>query len=221
MKTKHYMLVFTLGVVFTTARAQQFTLKGGLNVFHTLYERADWPAEFTNTASSSLLGFNGGATFGYLFTDHFSLESGLVYMQKGGTHDITFNFFGLTSKVTQDFNFHYVDIPLQAKYRFGNGDVRFFLGLGPYIGIGLWGKVKSTSEFMGNSESETKNLSFGTDFELLELGLCGGGGIEYNNFLLGLNYSYGLNDLDRSASDNDIFKNRVFSVSLGYIINKR
>jgi hypothetical protein len=220
MKTKHYMLVFTLGVVFTTARAQQFTLKGGLNVSSNLIEFADMPPEL-DMKSSPVYGFHGGASFDYLFTDRFSLESGLVYMQKGGTHDITFNFFGLTSKVTQDFNFHYVDIPLQAKYRFGNGDVRFFLGLGPYIGIGLWGKVKSTSEFMGNSESETKNLSFGTDFELLELGLCGGAGVEYNSFLLGLNYSYGLNNLDRSASDNDIFKNRVFSVSLGYIINKR
>lgn len=220
MKTKHYMLVFALGVVFTTARAQQFTLKGGLNVSTNLIEFADMPPEL-DMKSSPVYGFHGGASFDYLFTDRFSLEAGLLYMQKGGTLEFSSNIFGFQLSSKGEFSLHYIDIPLQAKYRFGNGDVRFFLALGPYMGIGLDGKVKITTNANGAPETSTETVDFDTDLNRLELGLCGGAGVEYNSFLLGLNYSYGLNNLDRSASDNDIFKNRVFSVSLGYIINKR
>ncbi|MFN5920941.1 MAG: hypothetical protein ACK45I_06545, partial [Bacteroidota bacterium] len=54
----------------------------------------------------------------------------------------------------------------------------------------------------------------------LEFGVCGGGGIEYNNFLLGINYAYGLNNISSSSTEGTL-KNRVFGISLGYIINKQ
>jgi hypothetical protein len=230
MKNKIYTLIIAAALM-TTAKAQQFNIKAGLNVYSMLVELSDkTPFELKST---NLMGIHAGGSFDYFLNDRLSVEMGLLYMQKGYSGSDEFEIDpillpGIKGTVNFDFRLHYLDIPLQMKYRFGNRDVRFYVAAGPYIGIGLDGTIKfeAKSNFPGmEPEANEESIKWGDDpnndmLKRLEFGVCGGGGIEYNNFLLGINYAYGLNNISSSSTEGTL-KNRVFGISLGYIINKQ
>ncbi len=99
----------------------------------------------------------------------------------------------------------YTDVPVVI----GN----IYFGAGPYVGIGLSGKVKVT----GTTESQDIKFGSDGDFKRTDFGLNGIAGLEFKGgFLVGLNYDLGLTDIGNDGTSESATKNRVFGLSVGF-----
>ncbi len=129
-----------------------------------------------------------------------SIETGLMYMEKGGKGDID------GEKTT--FNLHYFELPIVAKYRYEmDDDLSLQPFLGGYLALGIGGKVK-------NYAQKTTCTSFDGDrFRHFDGGLRLGCGLEYSMIYIELAYDLGLANI--SHSDFDSAKNRSLVVSAG------
>ena len=135
----------------------------------------------------------------------------------------------------QTFNPHYIEIPanLLVKTPLGAGS-SFFVGAGPYLGIGIGGKTKTEGQtILGVQYNSERKIKFsdddpttfseeeGTGFGIVkrfDYGLNGTVGIEGKSIVLGVNYGLGLAKLQSGSnnSEDNNNKNRVVSVSLGF-----
>ena len=104
-----------------------------------------------------------------------------------------------------------------------------FFNAGPYAAIGVAGKVKTQSRFLGIESSSESNIKFtSTDpnvddaaydkLKRFDFGVNVGGGLEYSHVLLKLNYGFGLTKINSTESNNSVNdknKYRVFSINVG------
>ena len=95
----------------------------------------------------------------------------------------------------------YLDIPLtlKASHDLGEG-LKMFGAVGPYIGVGLSGKIKVTAEYQGDTETEEEVVKWGSnedtdDFKRLDMGLTFGAGVEINSLMIGISYDLGLSNI--------------------------
>lgn len=105
-------------------------------------------------------------------------------------------------------NLLYLEIPLNAKAYFNAGSLKLYGLLGPYVGIGLTGKIKYEDDNLDDDD-----IDWGSDngeLKRLDFGLNIGAGIDLGQFQVGLQYGLGLVDLGYSDS------HRVFSINAGY-----
>ena len=110
----------------------------------------------------------------------------------------------------------YIEVPVNAVYRV-NG---FYLGAGPYAAVALSGKHKSELTSSGQTANEDRDIEFGSknkdDFKRSDFGINLLGGYELKSGIqLGLNYGFGLSNLDPSVGTYSS-KNRVASIILGF-----
>ena len=96
-----------------------------------------------------------------------------------------------------------------------------FGAVGPYVGFGLSGKVKTTHEFQGREETEEEDLNFGSDVDedalkRLDMGLTFGSGVEIKSISFRISYDLGLSNLVVNQDDGATVKNRVLKFSVGY-----
>ena len=89
---------------------------------------------------------------------------------------------------------------------------------GPYVGIGLSGKMKGEVSIDGETTSQEIDIEWGSDidsdFKRMDFGLIVGTGVELNSIQIGLNYSLGLANI--LPQNNVKFRNRVLGISFGY-----
>jgi hypothetical protein len=157
-----------------------------------------------------------------VFSNTFSLESGLSYTQKGfrtyTPTDPGFTFFkdGATSTQKAD----YLELPLLARFNFGSNRVRWFANAGPYAAY--WLRYDFSSEATSPAVEKQVDLT-NADFNRLDLGLAAGAGVRVKagagEFLTELRYSFGLRDQQNNIEmpkGNAAVQNRVASVLVGY-----
>ena len=195
--------------------AQTFRIIGGLNLSNMLVkdEEDTYSDDFKMKP-----GFHIGATVEFPLSNVLSLSTGLLIDTKGFT----------TKEEGQDWvtkeklNLYYLDIPivLKAANEFDSG-VKIFGLIGPYIGVGLSGKVKEEYEYQGQKETFEGDVEWGNDvnedyLRRFDSGLTFGGGVEVKAILFGISYDLGLYNV---LPDNDYgikMKNRVLKLSIGY-----
>lgn len=197
------------------SNAQQWTLKGGLNL-STMLDKDDdgtYSDEF-----SMKPGFHIGATVDLPISEVFSFQPGLLLTTKGLKYDD--DFMGVAVKTTATL--YYLDIPLNLKASFPVGEGATLYGaVGPYVDFGLSGKIKATGEYQGQKETETEDISWGSDededdLKRLDLGLTFGGGVELNVLMFGISYDLGLTNISSYQEYGTSVKNRVLKFSVGY-----
>lgn len=139
---------------------------------------------------------------------------------------------------------NYVVFPLLLSYRFNvKPGLQFEFNLGPYIGIGISGKVMDysypkdggtptipgmDSGSMGEDPTVVQRDYFGDDLETSlgmkksDTGVCFGVGMTVNRFYIGFQYDLGLANLCNDVCwGNDVkFRNRSATVLIGFNINK-
>ena len=163
-------------------------------------------------------GFNIGAFADFSFSDMFALETGLTIETKGFKIKNEEEMFGgnLESKTT--FNVVYATIPVQARLNFSN----FYVLAGPYIGIGVTGKLKTKVTYDGETEKEDDSIEFGDDAEesdlkRLDFGLGVGAGYEItDNFGVRLGYDLGLANLTPGGDKDNKLKNGSINLSVTF-----
>jgi hypothetical protein len=165
--------------------------------------------------------FHFGAYADVPLSTSFSIQPGIILNGKGGKirlSDAGTQLGPPTITGTVKSEVMYIEVPLNAVYRI-NG---FYLGAGPYAAVALSGKHKSvlTSTSSGQTASEERDIKFGgnpdDDFKRSDFGINLLAGYELKNGInLGVNYGFGLSNLDPSKGTYNN-QNRVASIVLGF-----
>lgn len=208
---KNFMKLLILALSLTMASqsfAQTFGVKAGLNLSKVQIHGA------TKKYIKISPGFNLGATAEFPITGIFSFETGLFLTTKGYKMKVETPDEHGTGKV----NLYYLEIPLTGKALFDIGSINIYGTFGPYIGMGITGKVKTESTYLGVTEKTNDNIKWGTDKETdqlkrLDYGLVIGTGVEFKSFQIGLSYDLGLANIS-TQSDHKL-TNQVLGISVG------
>lgn len=114
-------------------------------------------------------------------------------------------------------NINYLVVPVHIGYKMKcSKNVSLLANVGPYVGVGLWGKYKHfengkkdySSSDIFDTENGYKRFDYGCGFNI---------GLEYaKHFQLSLGADWGLKDI--SKVDGWKYKNRSFTISVGYIL---
>ncbi|KIC90735.1 outer membrane beta-barrel protein [Flavihumibacter solisilvae] len=165
-------------------------------------------------------GFHIGADVEIPIADEFYLQPGLLFSTKGAKAKNTDN---------GDINLSYIEVPVSFMYKPVLGEGRLILGVGPYVGVGVGGKIKEDGEddvdvefknevnfedVFSSEKAYLKRTDFGANFTVgYELAM---GVVLQLNAQLGLsNNATKLNNAP-SEFDDQKFKNTGFGLSVGY-----
>ena len=159
-----------------------FGVRAGLNMASTQFED-----KYKDV--SMMTSFHLGVSLDVPFSDNFALTTALLYSSKGYKYD------KIESATAQ-----YIDVPVQLSLRFGDIDTfQFQVNAGPYIGIGIGGKIKS--------ESSNEEVDFFKYYKSFDYGAAIGlGGLISGHFFIGVGYQLGMGK----------YRNRNINVSIGY-----
>ncbi|PSL49182.1 outer membrane protein with beta-barrel domain [Chitinophaga niastensis] len=158
------------------------------------------------------------------------LQPGLSYVVKGARLESTIQHPSYTfSSGTTNIRLKYLEFPVNMVYKVPVGFGQIVLGAGPYAAYCVRGhydmaiynegqQVQSISQRV-NFKQSPNVFSTGMDLQRWDAGLNFTAGIQLNCFItLGVNYSLGLMDIDRSPGTN--LKNKYFGVSIGMLLDR-
>lgn len=207
MKKLLSLLLATL--YFGGLRAQEVKLGvfTGMNISH--------PSEL-----DSRLGFNVGAKGELQFQNNMYLELGLSLSSKG------WKSIGYYDAATQETKVwkgtpYYFEIPLHFGYKFSVGEnVKVLGSVGPYAGLGMFGKSTCSVESKNNVVKTTTSDNLFKDKlqERFDWGVGVTLGVEiHNHYQLSLGYNWGLKNIYKKGNGQGDSKNRIFNVSFAYL----
>jgi hypothetical protein len=207
MKSKVLLLAFAATALTLTSTAQDkttFGVRAGVN--------------FTNLNGDDLdfemkTGFNVGVNAEIPVAPEFYLQPGLLFSTKGAKEKIA------GSSDDLKLNISYLEVPINFIFKPTLGAGKLVLGVGPYVGIAVGGKVK-----LGDNDADIK---FKNDLSASEAGsndmYFGGNllaGYELSSKLsFQLNAQLGMSSLYPKVQGeklDDKMKNTGFGVSVGY-----
>lgn len=186
----------------------------------------------TVNTSNNLATFNAGFLGDLPLNDMFSLQAGLFLQGKGAKANTYANDADQSQNyVKYKFRPYYLQVPVNFAVKIPMGDdSRFFIGAGPFVSMGLWGKASREVNIAGTSTTTKEDIKFesidGNDpddsrldrLKRWEFGLNGTAGIEAGRFLVGVTYDWGLSKINQAFDDekNDKNKFRTLSVNVGF-----
>ena len=206
-------LLFAAAVNAQTAKTNgvSFGVRAGVN-FQNINGRSFTDSKLENKLVPR---FQAGVVADVPLADDFYLQPGLLYSGKGtkfkGSNDV--------------LNISYLDVPVTFLYKPVLGKGKMMLGVGPYVGFALNGKVsqedgdKSTVKFK-NTITASEALS-GNYLRRMDAGANLLFGYEMSSRLsLQLNAQLGLQKINPVIegvnNDNTIYRNTGFGLSVGY-----
>jgi len=215
MKNAMKIGVAVIVVLFTLqANAQTFGLRAGLSL-PTILEKDDYD---TYSDEYSLKpSFHAGVTFEQPISDILSFETGLMLETKGTLYKE--EDYGYTLKVKT--NPLYLSIPLTLKgtYAFTE-NVAMWGVIGPYIGLGVGGKVVAELSGNGDKSIEKEEIPWGSDsddlYKRFDAGLVFGAGVDLSGIQIGIFYELGLANVAAVQDGGYTIKNRVLKFSVEY-----
>lgn len=160
----------------------------GLNMANLAGENADGDMK---------MGFHIGVLKDFQISDNFSVQPGILFSSKGSKTKIDLGPLGSTDL---KLNLNYIEIPINAVYRFNGEDGGFMLHGGPYLGYLMSAKLNETS---------------GTDgMKKMDFGINVGAGYQLPMGLF-VRAQYGLG-LASIYEEGGSVTNRVIGISVGY-----
>lgn len=237
-KTATLLGAFALSLLSFQGFSQfKIGVKAGMNVstFGGVEMKDSEDEKFYKDGLGSKLGYQVGVAADYGFTDKLSLQTGLMWTNKGTKFEIIEEDDDFKAELKSTISLNYLEIPINLAYKISN----FQIHAGPYVAFGVGGKSETESSFtfMGETETDTdksdvkfKNTVEESDFDkdnvdyfrALDFGLNLGVGYMAGPVLLGATYSLGLSnttpdaDIDGYNADDNVFKNRNFGISATY-----
>jgi hypothetical protein len=214
------VIIILASLLWLQSNAQTFSFMGGLNLANMLMK--DDEEKYSEEYKMNP-GFHVGGTVDFAILESLSFETGLVFDKKG---------FIIKENQEQydyvvNYNLYYLDIPILLKETIAAGDnVNIGGSFGPYIGVGLTGKMKWKVEHQGETETDDEKIEWGNDpdndmLKRFDFGLGFGAGVEINSFFAGLSYDLGLVNISPDKEDGFKAKNRVLRITVGYRFMKK
>jgi hypothetical protein len=199
--------------------AQTFEIKAGAN-FSTMFFN-DEIGYISSKDYQMVPRLLFGVAAEFPLAGSFSYETGLLFSSKGYKLDTFYpvpNYQGEYAPVYDNTTLNYIEIPLLLKASAKLKNLPVLFTLGPYFGMGLNGKaIRSIYNWeKETSERKTFKNQFGKDsnWKRPDYGLQAGAGVEIQNIVLKLHYSYGLANI--SQMNSITAKNRAIGLTLGY-----
>jgi hypothetical protein len=200
-------------------------IKGGLNLAN-ISVTSNGRVDDANTLKS----FHAGVGLDIPVAEYFSVQPALLYTGKGaktryGQEGNAFYYKATSNPMYLELPVNFVGkIPLTQTSS-------FYIGAGPYAAMGIAGKNKVDTYTLGVHRYSSSDVVFSNDnpttaqeenygygkIKRFDYGLNGVAGVEFNKFIIGASYGYGLVNIN-SGTDNtssDKGKNRTWNFSLG------
>ena len=202
MKQLTKILTLALTICSVTLFAQvNFGVKAGLNLANMNFKGG--PSEEFEDFKKMLTTFQVGGVAEFDLAESVALHTGIMLVGKG-------------FKIAEAYNNPiYLQVPALILYK----QDKFYIGGGPYVGFGLFGKYKEDVagdedsydlEFGNGEDDDLTPIDFGLQFEA--------GVILYDNIRLGAGYGLGLtNALPKDNRDDESWKHSVISINAAYM----
>lgn len=222
-------LIAVIGLFTVVCQAQQktmhtgktsFGIRGGIN-FQNINGKDENGDKLKNDI---LTGFNAGINLEIPMAPEFYFQPGLLYTIKGAKSKEII----LGQTINGTVKISYVELPLNFLYKPLLGTGHLLLGFGPYVALGVGGKVK----YEGGGNSADADIKFKNKVSLTDPDnvvyfrpLDAGGnllaGYEFGNRVsFQLNAQLGLTKInpayEGASNDKTSAKNTGFGFSLGY-----
>jgi len=226
---KKLLIVLLLNSVAMIATAQYYPVKFGFKAGATHATLSGYSYSGQEFQMNYRTAFFAGATVEMLFSETFSLESGLSYVGKGGKGTFDVDLIGMNFKGSATLKLNYLELPVNALLTIPSGDGSIVLGGGPYFGYGINADADYDIKLNGVDVRDIEeNEDFYIEEEPLKFGQGGLSRIDYGvnitagyRFYSGLSinagYGLGLKPILNDPDDPDTkVKNRHFSLGLGF-----
>lgn len=203
------VLVIACISISASVFSQTIGIKAGLNL-------ANLSAKFGGEDMDDLkmrTAFHIGAVAELPVSDLISIQPGLIISSKGSKIDVD----GYKSTMSP----LYIDIPVDVKVGGELGSAKVYGAVGPYLGIGIAGKMKDEM----NGETTEESIKWGSDeneddWKRMDFGLGIGAGAEFGAIGVGLTYQLGLTNLVPGGDDDNTAKTRNVMVSVTYYLGR-
>ena len=225
MTKKNIVLLSVLMITVISVEAQvRAGLKAGFNLSNVY-------AEDIKTGDSRSFemrpGFQAGGILDIAIRESFSVQPGARFATQGFIDKYEDN-----GSFVRNFVLYYIQIPVNAQYRLALGeDMGLLFQAGPYFGIGLSGKQKSTKNDVKQSLSDAnKKIEIGNDngsdiYKSVDYGFGAGVGFEFFKFQLMAEYNFGLYEMTFKKNTPKLYninmKNSGMSVTLAVLFGKK
>ena len=221
-KTLFTLYLLLMGGLVSKTIAQEISIVGGMNISNMIDKSNN-----TNYAKEdnykSRIGGHIGALIGFNLADNISLQTGLLLSTKGFKAKDEDRY----EKEVYKTNLAYLEVPVLASYNYEiKNDIKVFAGLGPVLGVAIGGKFKNNyvdKDDHSENEKESEKIKFGSseddNFKRIDLGLMIQAGVQYDKYKFGLFYNAGLLNLSNWKGNGNKEKNKVFGISLAYVID--
>lgn len=166
--------------------------------------------------------FQGGVVLDIPVASSFSIQSALLVSAKGSKIKaklIDGNTGSTISDINTSIKLVYTELPVLALFKKNLGQsCRFYGGVGPYVGLGLGGKIASSFQPIAERDVNFGSGEPGTNsYRRFDYGASAAAGVEINRLLIGVNYNYGLVDLGSAINKS---YNRTLGISVGFWLSK-
>ena len=218
--------------IFTTASSQTY-IQGGVN-FANITKSAAGETQDNNMLTT----FNAGLMHRFNVASVFAIETGIKVDGRGAKANTYFTSSKDDNYVKSKINPLYLEVPLNLVVKLPIQDnMNVFINAGPYAAMGIAGKAKTDSKFLGVSSSSSKNIKFNNDnpttsaqedaaydkLKRFDFGLNLGAGLDLGAVLVKVNYGMGFDKISSMQTDNnknDKNKYRTLSLSLGIPLSR-
>jgi hypothetical protein len=181
--------------------------------------------------NKGIASFQAGLQADLPIGSYFAIQPGVFFTGKGAKLESGnvsgSNWYRATTRP------YYVEIPVNAVVKLPLGDQSsFFVGAGPYLGIGVAGNNKVEGQVLGSSFSRSESIKFSDDdpftsneegsgyniMRRFDYGANITAGVQTKFALFSINYGIGLAKLQSgtSSSDDELNKYRVLSFTAGF-----
>lgn len=159
-------------------------------------------------------GFLAGAEIDVNIVRSFSINMGVLYIQKGYKDKYSDERGSL--KITDKPSF--IEVPLLLSYRIELSDqAQFQLNAGTYFAFGMSGKHKVKSTFAGQQDYDFDSFDDLDGMKKSDVGLVFGAALTFSNIYLGVNYERSLKNVSNVPGEK--YHNSTIAIQLGYNFN--
>lgn len=187
-----------------TMNAQRIGILAGMSFSETTLRFGD----FSYHGLKSKAGFNGGVIMEFPLSRAASVNTGLLYTQRGYRMDDSFDDMEhniKASMITQN-----LEIPVNMNLRLKLPVIQPFIQAGPYLMVALSGRMKE-----GKVSEDIDFSGADKDMKRVDFGFNMGAGADILNFRILFNYGLGFVNL--RVPDDYKMRNRAFTASVAYM----
>ena len=226
MNTTKRIITTTFAILLVTYTFAQVSLglKAGVNIANVTIPEVSLVNIPNVQANKS---FTVGAVAEFGIANGFAIQTEANYTKKGFiiNEGIPLELANIPLpvgvKVTTDLN--YIEVPVLAKYNFGNGKVGGYVTAGPTMSYAASGRFRTAANFIIDFNVVDQKFDF-DDFNIskFDLGASIGAGGTVNlgttKLFVDARYTHGFNKLDNIPVIDLDFRNKNFAITTGFLI---